>query len=338
VAVPGEGHPEALKSLVLHTNTELEGVAVGYGPDAALAGPLAEERLIGRDPRGVVGLWQDLVGAIGRADPSGRGMRAAALLDIALWDLKSSELGEPLWRTLGAGPPAVPAHFSLRDPESEAAMVGRHAAGLVERYGFVSACLEVGSQGAEDEHRLAAVHAALAGRHAQPVLLVDADDRWTPARAINRIREFERRFDLACLRVSSSAWTVEECRQVSEQVFAAVTWRDAAGGNEEQFPPLREFGLDIVMLDPLWRGITGALQLADAAYGYELPVIVAATPGDIGAHLAAALPNVMSLEVDPGPGGAAELAGAVHVEGGRARVGECLGHGLRPALAGGSDA
>jgi L-alanine-DL-glutamate epimerase-like enolase superfamily enzyme len=45
-------------------------------------------------------------------------------------------------------------------------------------------------------------------------------------------------------------------------------------------------------------GITGALQIADTALGFELPVAVVAAPGNLNAHLAAALPLCMSLEIE----------------------------------------
>ena len=44
-------------------------------------------------------------------------------------------------------------------------------------------------------------------------------------------------------------------------------------------------------------GITGAMQVADLAYGFELPVAMMNCPGNFMAHLAAALPNHMMMEV-----------------------------------------
>ena len=49
-------------------------------------------------------------------------------------------------------------------------------------------------------------------------------------------------------------------------------------------------------------GISCALQLADAAFGYELPITLGGSPGSIHAHLAVAMPNFMTMEViDPVP-------------------------------------
>ena len=57
---------------------------------------------------------------------------------------------------------------------------------------------------------------------------------------------------------------------------------------------------DVIQLDIGAVGITGALELADTAYGYELPVTLAESPGNIHAHLAGVMPYFMSMEVmDP---------------------------------------
>jgi len=55
--------------------------------------------------------------------------------------------------------------------------------------------------------------------------------------------------------------------------------------------------VDIVEVGMGTTGITGAMQVADLAYGFELPVAMMNCPANIMAHLAAALPNHMMMEV-----------------------------------------
>ena len=55
--------------------------------------------------------------------------------------------------------------------------------------------------------------------------------------------------------------------------------------------------VDVVQVGSGTSGITGALQVADMAYGFELPVSVMNSPGNHMAHLAAALPNHIMMEV-----------------------------------------
>jgi L-alanine-DL-glutamate epimerase-like enolase superfamily enzyme len=90
---------------------------------------------------------------------------------------------------------------------------------------------------------------------------------------------------------------------------------------------LHEHSLDVVLVGFQNGGITGALQIADTAFGFELPIALTAAPGNLNAHLAAALPLAMSLEIEPAqpePG----VSGDVSVEAGWAVVGDRPGHGV----------
>ena len=75
-------------------------------------------------------------------------------------------------------------------------------------------------------------------------------------------------------------------------------------------------------------GITAALQMADAAYGYELPITLASSPGNIDAHLGSAMPYFKNLEItDPVPP-ESFLSTDVHIEDGWAIAGDKPGNGL----------
>jgi len=86
-------------------------------------------------------------------------------------------------------------------------------------------------------------------------------------------------------------------RKVSEAITAAV----ATGENLDdigQFTPLMVNGaIDVVQVGSGTTGITGAMQVADMAYGFELPVSMMNCPANFMAHLAAALPNHWMMEV-----------------------------------------
>ena len=90
----------------------------------------------------------------------------------------------------------------------------------------------------------------------------------------------------------------------------------------EFLPHFHHRSADVIQLELGAVGITGALELADAAYGFELPVTLVESPGNIHAHLAGVMPYFMSLEViDP-------LPAVAHLHDGRAhRTG--LGRGRR---------
>jgi L-alanine-DL-glutamate epimerase-like enolase superfamily enzyme len=62
-------------------------------------------------------------------------------------------------------------------------------------------------------------------------------------------------------------------------------------------PLIANEAVDIVEVGSGTSGITGAQQVADLAYGFELPVAMMNCPANYMAHLAAALPNHMMMEV-----------------------------------------
>jgi L-alanine-DL-glutamate epimerase-like enolase superfamily enzyme len=298
------------------------GVAVGPGVAGAEAQELGTQALVGEDPRAVTALWQKIQS--GKSES-----HSTALLDLALWDLKAKLNGEPLWKTLGGARPRANAYVRFDGSSLDDEETLRRYTRLVEQYGFREAKLGVGADIASDAKRLAMLRDVLLQNTAYPVLMIDSGDRWTSEQAISNIKVLEQRFDLTWVECSDGVWDQEDLRQVSGNVFAAVC---GIG-----FSALDPHVADIVQLDLLTTGITGALQIADAAYGFELPVTLSASPGNIATHLAAALPNFMNMEVRD-PGSAEEFfTSDVSIENGRAVSRDEPGLGLninRDALPG----
>ncbi len=96
-------------------------------------------------------------------------------------------------------------------------------------------------------------------------------------------------------------------------------------------PHFERRSADVVALDIGAVGITAALQIADAAYGLELPVTLAAAPGNIHVHLAGVMPYFMSVEiVDPRPA-TGLFTSDVRIADGWAVAGDAPGNGLVPS-------
>jgi galactonate dehydratase len=57
--------------------------------------------LLGKDPRDIERLWQDMFLAVSYPGWAGAEMRAISAIDIALWDLAARAVGQPVWRLLG---------------------------------------------------------------------------------------------------------------------------------------------------------------------------------------------------------------------------------------------
>jgi L-alanine-DL-glutamate epimerase-like enolase superfamily enzyme len=61
------------------------------------------EVLLGRDPPEMDRLWHDMYEATLYVGREGAVIQAMAGVDLALWDLKGSALGQPVWKLLGGG-------------------------------------------------------------------------------------------------------------------------------------------------------------------------------------------------------------------------------------------
>ena len=282
-------------------DTEAAGIAIAPADAGAAIDGLAE-LLVGADPRGVRGLWQRMNDALFKAGAVGVAGDALASLDVALWDLKGKLAGEPLWRLLGASEPRVRAYASgldmpLSDAELDAYYRRMAAAGV--RAGK----LKVGLDLQHDLRRLAIVRDALAAGGTAPALMIDANEYWSPKQAVRRVAVFEERFDLTWVEEPARRWDYSGLRTVTRAIRAAV----ATGENLDylaQYRTLVQHGaVDIVQVGTNAGGITGALQVAELAHAFDLPVAMMNSPGSFLAHVAAALPNHLMIEVlDAGRG------------------------------------
>jgi len=313
--------------LRLSTDNGLTGTAIGSAAAGAQAMRLAKSLLTGADPRGVVGLWQQT----SQAARSGRGrsrIRAAALLDLALWDLKARSNGEPLWRTLGGARPRAHAYASSADRFRDDDELSIWFRRMVSEHGFGAGKLLVSGDGRADLRRLARMSAALSLATPYPMLTIDAGQRWSATQAIRRLRAMERRYDLTWIEGISGGRDARGLKRVSDSIAGAVCIGAGFSGIADFLPHLRQRSADVVQIDIGAVGITAAMQIADAAYGLELPVTLAAATGNIHAQVAGVMPNCMSVEiVDPDP--PAWLQSDVRVAGGRATAGDAPGNGLR---------
>ena len=102
----------AALAVFLDSDLGLTGVALGDPGSARAIHSMAEDLLVGRDPRGVVGLWQRMADFAFKGGNRGAVTDVIGALDVALWDLKAKANGEPLWKTLGASSRAVKAYAS----------------------------------------------------------------------------------------------------------------------------------------------------------------------------------------------------------------------------------
>jgi L-alanine-DL-glutamate epimerase-like enolase superfamily enzyme len=291
----GSQHIPSL-AVFVDTDAGLTGVSVG-APDARqIIHSMAKDLLIGQDPRGVRGLWQRMVDCLFKIGNRGTGTNAIAALDVALWDLKAKANDEPLWQTFGAAEGRAKAYASGIDLCLSDSELSEFYQGMAAK-GIAAGKLKVGVDIDRDFERIGIMRDALATSGKTPALMVDSNEYWSPKQSIRHIRRFEETYDLTWVEEPARRWDYRGLRKVSESVHAAV----ATGENlshVSEFMPLVDHGaVDIVQAGQECSGFTGIMQVADLAYAYELPIAIMNAPANFTAHLAAALPNHIGMEV-----------------------------------------
>ena len=145
--------------------------------------------LVGRDPRAVRDLHDLMQRLVFKAGPGGATGSAVAALDCALWDLRAKQNGIPLWRELGASSGRVAAYASGLDMPLADEELRTYYLGMAQRHGIAAGKLKVGRDPGRDLERLAIMRDALrdGSGAAEPSLMIDANEFWSPKQAIRRI-------------------------------------------------------------------------------------------------------------------------------------------------------
>lgn len=312
VSVPRSGTTANLvfagyRSLIVRIDTDEGLTGAGEGlvrlaprATAAIVDDLAS-LLIGRDPRDVDVIWEDLYATMAnRGHTRGFMIEAISAIDIALWDILGKARGEPLYRLLGgAHSSSVPCYASsVRiKPPGEAADDARSLA----EDGFQAIKLKIGRGGGRLDEDLEAVAAVRDAIGSDVDLMVDANGGYTIAEASYIARGLER-YNVRWFEEPLAADDLDGYRQLRSRVnlpiAAGETWftrydfRDAL---------VRE-AVDIVQPDvSRCGGVSEAKKVASLADAFHVPY--APHTGQSSAvclvasmHLAAAASNGLTYE------------------------------------------
>jgi L-alanine-DL-glutamate epimerase-like enolase superfamily enzyme len=313
-------------AVFVDTDEGITGVSMGSPAARSQIHGFVDGLLRGRDPRGVRGLWKLMVDAVFKGNNRGVVNDALSAIDVALWDIKAKANGEPLWKTLGATTRKARAYASdigigLSDEESRSFYLSMAAKGIH------AGKLKVGLDHESDLRRLAIMRDALATSGKTPELMIDSNEYWSPKQAIRHITDFERHFDLTWVEEPARRWDYRGLRQVSRSIRAAVATGENLDELSEFTPLIANEAVDVVEVGQGASGITGALQVADLAYAYELPVSLMNSPANFTAHIAAALPNHIMMEV-AALGREVAMTYDSRIEDGWVVLGDTPGHGM----------
>jgi len=289
---PDGGRLMPSEALFLDTDEGLSGISFGGGP---MVSELVEQVLMGKDPRGVRGLWNQMVDYVFKGGHRGQSAAAVSALDLALWDLKARINQEPLWRTLGASSGQVRAYASGIDSPLSDDELHTFYAGMASR-GVCAGKLKCGLRLDDDLRRIGIMKDALAASGRTPELCIDVNEYWSPKQAIRYMHVIEQQYDITWIEEPARRWDVAGLRQVSDGIRAAVASGENLHSIDEYVPLLRERAVDVVNVGLGAGGITGALQIAAVAHAFETPVTMMNCAANFLAHVAAALPNHIMME------------------------------------------
>ena len=152
-----------------------------------------------------------------------------------------------------------------------------------------------------DLRRIGIMRDALSVASPRPQLMIDVNEYWSPKQTVRFMHEIEKHYDITWIEEPARRWDYEGLSQVSRQIKAAVATAENLKSIGEVYPLIHNQAVDIINVSTATSGFTGCRQVAHLAYAYELPVSMMNCQANYMAHLAAALPNHLSMEVvDPG--------------------------------------
>jgi len=303
-----------------HTGIGIDGV--NFGGDITLPEGYLDaqfeprgEALIGASPAAVLHRQSR-----GRGGQYGSG-QFDRLVDFALWDLVAKRHELPLYELLGGDEPRVDAYASALAFHHDAETTRRIYEQFVDR-GFVDAKVKIGFDTVEEDiERLQLVDDVFDGCRR---LMIDANEAFSPKEAIRRGRAYaDAGFDLYWFEDPVTRTDIEGVRRVTD----ALVDTHLNGGEYVDLVGKREL-LEARAVDTLnVHSISGGRAAATIAHTYGVPLSVGNTPGDLGAHLAAALPECLAVEHSMSPVNAL-FDGGVAFENGDAVLPDTPGHGL----------
>jgi len=299
-------NPNAARPIVIlriGTDDGIEGIAVTfYGGATTRSLKAAVDDLgaliIGEDPLRLEAIIAKLRAAAGGAGPAGMFTLALAAIDIALWDIRSKALNQPLWKLLGGARERVPTYASgsLRRNLSLGEVV--QAAGKLKEKGFREAKMQLAlpapTTPAKEVERAKAVREALGP---DIKLMCDINQRWRPEEAIDIGRRVE---DSGVGLFWLEDVTTHDDYAGLARVNAALATPICGGELVYGIVPFRHMiearSVDYVMIDLIRvGGITQWMKVAGMAEAFNLPVVSHVIP-EIHAHLVAAVPNGLTVE------------------------------------------
>ena len=254
--------------------------------------------LLGHDPREVEALWDMMYSLTRWYGRKGAAISALGALDTAFWDLRAKALGKPVYALLGADQDSVPAYGSGLNWHDDLSDLADEAAAYLDQ-GFRRVKMRLGRSEAYD---VAAVETVRRTVGPERDVIVDASHRYSLAVAERMAK---------ALAANNVFWFEEPFAPENIDDYVALRARIsvslAAGENDFGVQGFREMlragALDIAQPDVSRAGgITECLRIGRLAAEMNVGVATHTWSDAVAlianAHLVAALPNGITVEVD----------------------------------------
>jgi L-alanine-DL-glutamate epimerase-like enolase superfamily enzyme len=273
-------------------------------PVQALVERLVLPHVVGREAEQVEELWHAVQRANLTVARSGLALRALALVDVALWDIRAQRAGVPMWRLLGADEGSAPAMLVAAYPTPDRAPEAIADEVLAAAAAHGTALLKV-SRDPDTERMRALLERAGAGLDGGAALVVDAGFAWPDA--ASAVAESARWGDvpLAWLEDPLVPEDADGCLRVRREGVHPVGAGDEVTDRRTYDALLALEAVDVLRVDVMAvGGVTPALEVVRGARAAGVPASFHVYP-EVSVHLAAAQPEPAWVELfDPDvPGG-----------------------------------
>ncbi|MXU64319.1 mandelate racemase/muconate lactonizing enzyme family protein [Oceanomicrobium pacificus] len=272
-------------------------------------------KIIGRDPRDITWIWEDLYNGV-RADKARRlghpmpelarrGLTLAAIsaIDIALWDIAGKAQGEPVWRLLGGRKAdRLPAYASGGWADVDG--IGHQLQSYIDAGGFRAVKMRVGAMDRSPAHSAARVAAARAALGPDVAIMVDAHGTFTVAEA-KRFAHLAADSDIAWFEEPVTADDPAGIAELRAATHIPVAIGESEAGRFDFARLAAMRAADIFQPDPAYcGGITEAMRIGAIANAHNLrlaPHLWAGAPCFFaGLHVCAASPASFTVEFSLG--------------------------------------
>lgn len=289
----------------VETDTGLRGVGEGWvsgGTARALVATLEDDiapMIVGRDPRRIAAIWEDMDSSRSIAARPGLIRAAMSAVDMALWDILARRAGLPLHQLLGgrSDRARVYASAGLYGPDKSIADLAEEMSGYVDR-GFDAVKMKVGGAPLDvDAARVAAVREAIGPDRR---LMVDAVCGMTTRDAL-ALAERIRPFDIHFFEQPVAAHDYDGMAAVNERSGIPVAGNENFVDQREFHELLARRSVTFTQFDlAICGGVTEGLRIAATARAWRSPTTIHSAGSIVcmaaSLHAAAALPDCESVE------------------------------------------